>query len=161
MLKREKDAMIDMVDKLFNGEIGGSVFECGYGLGYSANRILSHKPEKYVLCELNTDVYNQAVLDLPENVTIFNDSWQNVAKICSSFDYIFFDTFLIEGDPNPLFSELSNYPNLFHCKTRLVCYANEQIESQWFRDNFSNISWNSVISGGTTYNYPVLSGYKN
>jgi spermidine synthase len=85
---------------------GGDVLEIGFGMGISANRIISKSISSYTCVEINDYIIQDAVnwsLD-KTNVTIIQDGWENYLDTTQDkFDAIYCD--YIEFDEYPIFFE--------------------------------------------------------
>jgi len=92
MMEWERDYMRVCVDKL---SPYGSVLELGFGLGYSATRIMEHEVESYTVIECDPSMRNKALLwaGQYDNAQVVFGRWQNKIDSVGKHDCIFFDTF--------------------------------------------------------------------
>ena len=94
MMEWEKQYMEACIDTL---EPQGNVLEIGFGMGYSASRILSHEPNSYTIVECDDNVIERIKVwkkDYPnQKVIIVKGQWQDLLPTIGKFDAIFFDDF--------------------------------------------------------------------
>ena len=75
---------------------GGDILEVGFGMGISADAIVSQGVKSYTVIEKNIHHYNKALAwaEDKSNVTVFLGDWIDVIPtITAKFDGIFHDTF--------------------------------------------------------------------
>lgn len=80
----------------------GRVLEIGFGLGISAQEIMTSGCNEYVVVEAHPEIAKQARAwgeRQPVRVTVIEDFWQNVVRDLGRFDGILFDTYPINDDP--------------------------------------------------------------
>ena len=110
MMEWEKPYMEAAIDLL---KPTGDVLEIGFGLGYSATRIMAHNPKSYTLIECDPDVIERVhkwMLDYPNTkITVVRGRWQEQLHNLGIFDQIFFDDFPlgVGKDSSPLEINLS------------------------------------------------------
>ena len=94
MMEWEKPYMEGAIDLL---KPTGDVLEIGFGLGYSATRIMAHNPKSYTLVECDPEVIERVhkwMLDYPNmKITVVQGRWQEQLHHLGIFDQIFFDDF--------------------------------------------------------------------
>jgi protein-L-isoaspartate O-methyltransferase len=76
----------------------GDVLEVGFGCGYSATYIQTHRPRSHTIIEYHPVVAERArawALDCP-GVIIIEDTWQHALPSLGNFDCIFFDDYPLE-----------------------------------------------------------------
>ncbi len=79
---------------------GGDILEVGFGMGISADAIISQGVKSYTVIEKNIHHYNKALAwaEDKSNVTVFLGDWIDVIPtITAKFDGIFHDTFKDEN----------------------------------------------------------------
>jgi predicted O-methyltransferase YrrM len=96
MMEWEKPYMQACIDEL---QPFGDVLEIGFGLGYSASHIQSHKPKSHTIIEYHPLIAQKArdFAKKYSHVTIIEDTWQNALKSLGVFDCIFFDDYPLES----------------------------------------------------------------
>ena len=97
MMEWEKPYMEACIDKLAPK---GDVLEIGWGCGYSATRIVEHKPKSYTVIECCPNVikkakeWSQKYPDVP--ITIVEGRWQEKIHGLGMFDEIFMDDYPLD-----------------------------------------------------------------
>jgi hypothetical protein len=97
MMEWEKPYMEASIDFL---KPTGHVLEIGFGLGYSATRIMEHKPKSYTIIECDVNVINKIIkwsdnyTDIPINIV--EGKWQEKLHGLGNFDQIYFDDFPLD-----------------------------------------------------------------
>lgn len=88
----EKPYLEALIDEL---RPSGKVLEVGFGLGYSASRIQTYKPEHLTIIEKDASIAAQAAKWAGSNpaITIVQDKWENALPKLGRFDAIFFNDF--------------------------------------------------------------------
>ena len=111
MMAWEKNYMEASIDELCPA---GDVLEIGFGLGYSASRIMGYRPRSYTLIECDSGVISHAkewALQYKEydtEIHIIEGRWQDVIHKMGVFDRIYFDDYpLVPGSPDTVDSFLS------------------------------------------------------
>ena len=99
MMEWEKGYMIDCIDYL---EPHGDVLEIGFGMGYSASRIMKWKPKSYTVLEPDPLVYEKALEWSKQysNVKVIKQSWPDLSGL-GKYDCFFFDPYL-EGETSDI-----------------------------------------------------------
>jgi len=99
MMAWEESYMKSLVDNL---QPYGDVLEIGFGLGYSANRILEHNIKSYTVIECDDGVLEEAHKWANNNrkvpIHIVKGKWQDVLHVTKDFDCFFFDDFPLEHE---------------------------------------------------------------
>lgn len=75
----------------------GDVLEIGFGMGYSASRIMSYTPNSYTIVECDDNVIKRIkdwAKGYPnQKIIIIKGKWQDIIPTIGKFDSIFFDDF--------------------------------------------------------------------
>lgn len=97
MMEWEKPYMQACIDAL---KPAGDVLEVGFGCGYSATHIQTYQPKSHTIIEYHPVVAEKARAWAKNyaNVTIIEDTWQNVLATLGMFDEIFFDDYPLESE---------------------------------------------------------------
>jgi len=94
MMEWEKEYMETCIKKL---KPVGNVLEIGFGMGYSATKILSYNPDSYTIVECDDNVIKRIKSwkqKYPnKKIIIIKGKWQNMLPTIGEFDTIFFDDF--------------------------------------------------------------------
>lgn len=80
----------------------GRVLEVGFGMGISAQEIMTCGCNEYVVIEAHPEIAKHARAwgeRQSVRVTVIEDFWQNVVRDIGRFDGILFDTYPINDDP--------------------------------------------------------------
>ena len=99
MMEWEKPYMEASIDML---KPKGDVLEIGFGLGYSASRIMKYIPKSYTIIEcdpvvlLRVKEWAQGYRDIPINIV--EGTWQEKLRTLDRFDEIYFDDYPLEVD---------------------------------------------------------------
>ena len=91
MMEWEKPYMEALVDRLAPR---GDVLEVGFGLGYSANKILEHPIKSYTVIESDPEVITRVLEWAPKQtctINVVEGPWQETLKYLGKFDSVFFD----------------------------------------------------------------------
>ena len=157
MMEWEKSYMEALVDNL---NPVGDVLEIGFGLGYSARRILSKNVKSYTVIESDKEAIircrnltNQSNI----KVNIIEGEWQDQLQTLGKFDSIFFDDAPSVNFPDP--NNIRIYKFYYdvlekHAKvgTKLTWYCDTAI--YWLSNpfvSFSNNFYNVKISDDCKY----------
>ena len=101
MMEWEKPYMKASIDFL---NPSGDVLEIGWGCGYSATRILEHKPKSYTVIECCPNVIARAkewAKKYPDTpITIVEGTWQTKIHGLGAFDEIYMDDHPLDIDKN-------------------------------------------------------------
>lgn len=91
----EAPLMSSMADKVTAR--GGDILEIGFGMGFSATRIIENGVDSYTVVECNQEVISEFYKwkkKFPEqNIKLVEGRWQDVIHQLGEFDGIFFDTY--------------------------------------------------------------------
>lgn len=91
MMEWEKPYMEALVENL---SPQGDVLEIGFGLGYSANKILSYPIRSYTVIESDPDIIQNVLEWAPKQnvpVRVVEGPWQETLNYLGTFDSVFFD----------------------------------------------------------------------
>lgn len=102
------EVMMDWEDTLMSAsaayvcENGGDILEIGFGMGISANYIQSHTINSHTIIENHPQIISRAqawASDKP-NVTIVEGDWYSVLDTLSTYDGLFYDTWMDYNSPH-------------------------------------------------------------
>jgi len=106
MMEWERPYMEASIDAL---KPTGDVLEIGFGCGYSATHIMSHKPKSYTVVECDPVViakakdWSKKYPNIP--ITIVEGRWQDLLGNLGIFDEIYFDDFPLDIKQSSSMSE--------------------------------------------------------
>lgn len=137
MMQWEKPYMEECIDKL---SPVGDVLEFGFGLGYSAERIIQHPIDSYTVIESDPSIVKKArewkKHHPDKKINIVPGKWQDIFFSLGQFDCLFFDTAEYVKPPEDMALIFTLFPNLKN-EFKYSCYRADSSADLDFNKNLT------------------------